>query len=164
MFAWRGGRSRVRSSGPVQAQSSYSWPLLAGVSLLVGVVAFWMFRPAPSEPMEQASVTPIPAEQTRPVPEARAQTAWFCLCYEARLEDASLQPTTACRPTALECGDLEAMVRRSQGRYVFGRDSRACRLVSALHPMDVLGGRGAWRPSEKPGSWVLPGQCLIRQQ
>lgn len=139
-----------------------STAIVVGTAVWLLVGAFRETKPGPAapeatEPGKKAVPQPTTPEVAVPPVE------WYCACYDARLKSTGvMQTTTSCRPSRDECDRLEAMVRTSTGRYAMGPEGRSCRLVKGKHPMDTLGGQGGWRHSDKAGSWVFPGQCMLR--
>ena len=144
--------------------------IVAAISLAAPVWA--QSEAAPAEevaPVEEAAAPEATEPGKKAVPQpttpevAVPPVEWYCACYDARLKSTGvMQTTTSCRPSRDECDRLEAMVRTSTGRYAMGPEGRSCRLVKGKHPMDTLGGQGGWRHSDKAGSWVFPGQCMLR--
>ncbi|MCY1008403.1 hypothetical protein OV079_23165 [Nannocystis pusilla] len=83
---------------------------------------------------------------------------WWCLCYQRN----DLQRMTACRETPGACEELRQLVERGTAEILAGSASTGCEAVQPSHPGEVLGSRDQWRPSQKAGSWISQGACLLR--
>lgn len=68
---------------------------------------------------------------------------------------------TACRRKESECRALERAVAAGNKGMVARSVSRPCIELKAAHPGDVHGGRDAWVPSKKAGSWMSIGACHL---
>jgi hypothetical protein len=87
-------------------------------------------------------------------------SSWWCICY-SRVAKVEAEKVTACRKTEAECHGLERAVAAGKSGMVARSLSRPCIELTAAHPGDVHGGRQAWSPSKKPGSWMSLGFCRL---
>ncbi|MDC0720175.1 caspase family protein [Nannocystis bainbridge] len=109
-------------------------------------------------PQLQPHVVAAPTEPKPPAAEAkpRRERPWWCICY-VRNNDVAV---TACRESAANCESLRRVIHGGSDEIRARSATTSCESVHAEHPGDVLVA-STWRPSQKAGSWVSEGACLL---
>lgn len=109
-----------------------------------------------AEPMPTTATPPpvTPPASDEPV------VSWWCACYYKRGEGEP-ERMTACRATEQDCRSLEKAVTAGRSGIVPRSLTHACQETKAAHPGDPYGGRDAWEPSKKAGSWLSVGACRL---
>lgn len=121
--------------------------------------------PAPEAKAAPKAADPAPAPAATPPAPSPGEPAvsWWCACYYKYSEEGP-QPLTACRASQRDCETLEKGVMAGKAGIVARSVTHSCQESRAAHPGDLYGGRAAWQPSKKAGSWLGIGACLLPGQ
>lgn len=156
-------RSDLRGRWLVHARTI---PWIAGAwSFVIGLGIAALLRPeieaSPPAPEIPPAAPRALAPDSPHVAVHGAETSWWCICYRESAGLAS-RPVTACRPTSAECESLARAVRRGSDTIVARSAQTGCEAVAGTYPWERLGDREQWSRSQKKGSWVRDGRCLLR--
>ena len=97
------------------------------------------------------------------VSKIKTTTHWWCLCYRESINEI-YQPVTNCRPTLHECQRLKYYAIRGSRQIEPNSLSSRCTAINGKYPYEELGSKMLWKPSQKKGSWWVPGKCLLQEQ